>query len=192
MVEPRIDQFQADHRHTGEVGYLAVRLRVGAKAGAGQDHRSDNKQIALALVDVAGADGGVSALIHPVGVGDGLAVTLGMPESRDDGGAVDDQTRVGGVDHVRQAGDRVDEIYRVPQPAVGVAQGFPLVDGAVDVDRVGGVHPGVDGVLDGEVRRPGHDVVAEALGARRHGGGGDIGGYRHESTIWALPDAINR
>src|SRR3712207_7298471 len=51
VVEARVDQVQRDHRAAEVLLHLAVRPRVGAEAGAGQDQVADDEEVALPLVD---------------------------------------------------------------------------------------------------------------------------------------------
>ncbi len=70
-------------------------------------------------------------------------MALGVLELGDDRGAVDDQSGVGGIDHVRQARDRRDAVDGVAEPNVGVAQVFfPLGQRQPRVHGCAGVHPG--------------------------------------------------
>jgi phage terminase large subunit-like protein len=50
VVEARVDQRQADHRHPEQLLHLAVRGRVGAEPVAGEDALPDHEEVALALV----------------------------------------------------------------------------------------------------------------------------------------------
>ena len=135
----------------------------------------------MALVDVFGVQRFEAVIGHPLGVRDGLAGPLGVGEACDDGLAIDDQSTVGGVDHVRQPGDGLDEFDGVAQRPVHVEQTFPLANGDRGGDRCGRVHPRVDRVLDGEVRRRGHGVVAESgsTGSLRRCGDVKFRGFRH-------------
>ena len=138
-----------------------MRPAVGAETVARQHDRADDEQVALTLVDVARLDRVAAVAVHPLGVGGGFACALWVGEPGDDGLAVDQQAAVGGVDHVRQAGDGLDQFDGVPEFLVGLAQGLPLVHRQVGVDGCRGVHPRVDGVLDGEEGRGRHCVVTD-------------------------------
>ena len=82
-------------------------------------------------------------------------------ESRDDRPVVDDESTVGGVDHIGQTRHRIDDVDAVAQAQIGLTQRLPLRDGTCGVDRCRGVHPRVDGVLDREMDRRGHGVVPD-------------------------------
>ena len=143
-----------------------MRPAVGAETVARQHDRADDEQIALALVDVARLDGTEAVPAHPLRVCGGLACALRVGEPCDDGLAVHQQATVGGVDHVRQAGDGLDQFDGVAQFLVGLAQALPLIHRHMRVDGRRGVHPRVDGVLDGEERRRRHRVVTDRADAR--------------------------
>ena len=68
----------------------------------------------------------VAVLGHPLGVGDGLSRTLGVGEARDDRLAADDQAAVGGIDHVGQPGDGVDQVDGMAERLVRLTQDLPL------------------------------------------------------------------
>ena len=159
MIEARVDEFEADNRHPDGRGDLVVRPAVGAKTIARQHDRADDEQVALTLVDVPRLGGVVAVAAHPLGVGGGFACALRVGEPGDDGLAVDQQAAVGGVHHVRQPGDGLDQFDGVAEFLVGLAQALPLVHRHMGVDGRRGVHPRVDGVLDGEERRRRHRVV---------------------------------
>ena len=192
MVETRIDEFQCDNGHSGDRGNFGVGLPIGPEAGAGQDGLTGHQEVALAFVDVTGGDRGVALLGHPLRVGHRLTFALGMFEAGDDRGVVHDQPAVGCVDHVRQAGDGLDHVDGVAEFAIGVAQGLPLCDREVDVDLRTDVHPGIDRVLDGEERRTGHGVSAEASAAGCRATRGDIGRNCHGEIVLRRSNAINR
>ena len=68
------------------------------------------------------------------------------------------------------------------------AQGVPLGERALDVDRDAGVHPGVDRVGHGEVRGRAHEVVAsgrDALAAARRSG--ENTGHGHAPRVAGGP-----
>ena len=106
---------------------------------------------------------------HPLGVGVGFARPLRVGEPRDDGLAVHQQAAVGGVHHVGQACDGLDQLDGVSEFLICLAQGFPLIHRDVGVDFGRRVHPRVDGVLDGEEGRRRHGVVADAARALSRG-----------------------
>ncbi len=115
VVEPRIDELEADDRHSHDVGDLGVGTLVGPKSMARQDRRADDQQIALTLVGVVGVGGLEAVDAHPLGVGGGLAGALWVGEAGDDGLAVDDEATVRGVDHVGQTRDGLDELDSVAE-----------------------------------------------------------------------------
>ncbi len=90
-------------------------------------------------------------------------------EFRAVGDAVDDESAVGRVDHVRQALDRVDQVHIVSERDVRVVQRLPLGDGLRRVGGVGGLHPRVDRVADREVLGTAHQVRAVLLNAGGRG-----------------------
>ncbi len=53
VIEARVDELEADHRHPDGGGDLVVRPAVGAETIARQHDRADDEQVALAFVDVA-------------------------------------------------------------------------------------------------------------------------------------------
>ena len=81
-------------------------------------------------------------------------------ELRPVGDAVDQEAAVGGVDHVGQALDGVDELDLVAERDVRVVQVLPLAQRHVGVGRVGRHHPRVDRVADREVLGTAHQVAA--------------------------------
>ena len=85
---------------------------------------------------MAGGDRGVTLPGQPLCVRRRFTFAFGMLETGDDRSAVHDQSGVGRVHHVRQAGDGVDHLDGVAQFAIGVAQGLPLCDRVIDVDPV--------------------------------------------------------
>jgi hypothetical protein len=100
MIEARVDQLQAHHRHADDLGDLGVRSRVGAESAASQHHRAHDQQVALSLVEVTGEHRLAAEVGHPRGVRVGFPCALGVFESGHDGGAVHQQAAVGGVHHV--------------------------------------------------------------------------------------------
>ena len=84
---------------------------------------------------MAGLGGVIAVAGHPLGVGGGLACALRVGEPGDDGLAVHQQAAVGGVHHVRQAGDGLDQLDGVAEFLVGLAQGLPLVQRDMGVDE---------------------------------------------------------
>ena len=130
---------------------LFVAVRRAAKAGAGQDDVADQQEVALALVDLDGLAHVEAVGAEPVHVGGAFGLALRVGELGAVGDAVDDEAAVGGVDHVGQAVDRVDQVHVEAEADVGVVQRLPLGDGQVRVGRQGRVHPRVDPVDDGEV-----------------------------------------
>ena len=94
---------------------------------------------------------------------------LRVRELRAVGDAVDDEAAVGGVDHVGQAVDRVDELHVVAEADVGVVQHLPLREGERRVGGLGGVHPRVDPVDDGEVLGAAHEHAASGGPVARAG-----------------------
>ena len=159
VIEARVDEFEADHRHPDGGGDLVMCAAVGAETMARQHDRADDEQIALALVDVPRFGGVVAVAAHPLGIGGGFAGALRVGEPGDDRLAVHQQAAVRGVHHVRQPGDGLDQFDGVSQFLVGLAQGFPLVHRDVGIDGRRSVHPRVDGVLDGEEGRGRHCVM---------------------------------
>ena len=103
-----------------------MRPQVGAKSVAGQDVVADRQQVALAFVDVASLARLVALRRQPGGVGRRLLLALSVFEARDGSYTVDDQPAIGGVHHVGQAGNRIDEVDAVPQLPVNVVQVLPL------------------------------------------------------------------
>ena len=77
----------------------------------------------------------MTAAGHPGGVRGGLALALGKLESRDDGLVVDDESAVGGVDHIGQTRYRIDDVDAMTQAQIGLTERLPLRDGATRVDR---------------------------------------------------------
>ena len=73
----------------------------------------------------------------------------------------DDHTMLGptGRFYFRQPGHRVDDFHPVAESEVGRPQCPPLPRGELAIDRIAGVHPGVDGVLDPEMLRRAHQVA---------------------------------
>src|SRR5882757_8638387 len=106
MVEARIDQLQA-HDPTPE-------------------DLADRQQISLALVNMPSLNRAVSVRPQPLRIGDRLMLTLRVFETRHHGRAVEYQPAVGGVDHVGQAGYRLDQLDDMPQLSVNVVQVLPL------------------------------------------------------------------
>jgi hypothetical protein len=104
-----------------------VRPAVGSETVASQHNRPDHQQIALALVDVPGLGGLVTVAGHPLRIGDGLTGALRVGKARHHGLPVDDEPAVGGVHHVRQPGDGLDEFDGVAEFLVGLAQRLPLI-----------------------------------------------------------------
>ena len=97
---------------------------------------------------------------HPFGVRGGFARALRVGEPGDHGLAVHQQAAVGGVHHVGQACDGLDQLNGVSEFLICLSQGLPLIHRDVGVDGRRSVHPRVDGVLDGEEGRRRHGVVA--------------------------------
>jgi hypothetical protein len=148
VVEAGVDQVQADDRSPGPLLDLGVRAALGTEARAREHQVADQGQVALALVDVGRRDDLAEAVrLQPGRVRGGLAGALGVGEPGADGGAVHDERAVGGEDHVRQAGDRLELEHLVPEGPVRVPQPLPLPHRERGVDDRAGGHPGVDGVL---------------------------------------------
>ena len=63
VVEPRIEQFEADDRAPEDVGDLAVRPRVGPKTCSGQNHSADRQQIGAAVDGIGQLVGATSDLL---------------------------------------------------------------------------------------------------------------------------------
>ncbi len=170
VVVAGVDELQADDRQPEQLLHLGARARVGAEAGAREHPVADDEEVALALVDprrrrdrLQGGRG------EPAQVGRTLGGPLGEGEARPEGATGDDEPAVGREHHVRQAGLGLDEVHLVPEVEVGLAQHLPLRHGQRAVHDDGRVHPGVDGVRDGEVLRPAHEV-ATGTGDLRHSG----------------------
>jgi hypothetical protein len=85
---------------------------------------------------------------------------LRVPEPRPEHDAAHDCGAVRGVDHVGQAGHRIEQVDAVAQVEVGAAQRVPLGEGEIPVDRDSGMHPRIDRVPDVEVLRAAHEVAA--------------------------------
>ena len=177
VVVVRADQVERDDRAAEQLLQLGVRGAVGAEAGAGQDQVADDEQVALALVGLAGGVRDVAAVGEPLLVRGALGLALGVAELRGVDDAVQDGRAVGGVDHVRQAGDRVDRLDGVAEVEVHVAQRAPLADGQVGVGVLGLVHPRVDLV--------GHRVV-DGLAHQVAAIGTSGGGRGHEGSSWRV------
>ncbi|GAB3859001.1 hypothetical protein GCM10029963_59600 [Micromonospora andamanensis] len=167
VVEARVDELHGDHRVTEDLLELGVRGVRGAETGAGEQVITGQQDIALTLVDVLRVVHLEAGGLEPGAVRGGLVGALRVPELHGHRPAVDHGAAVGGEDHVGQAGYRRDLLDGVTQVQVDLAQPLPLPDGEVDIDRGGRVHPGVDRVVDGEVRRPAHQE-ALAGGVHRH------------------------
>ena len=138
---------------------------------------ADDEQVALALVGLAGGVRDVAAVGEPLLVRGTLGLALGVAELGGVHDAVQDGRAVGGVDHVRQAGDRVDRLDGVAEVQVHVAQRAPLADGQVGVGVPGLVHPRVDLVGHRVVDGLAHQVAA--IGTSGGGGG-------HEGSSWRV------
>nr|BFF23005.1 hypothetical protein GCM10025732_09700 [Glycomyces mayteni] len=146
------------------VGGFGVGAGVGAEAPSGEDEFAAGQvgEVAFAFVDVLGFGEGPAGGAVPLLVGVGLGAAFGVAEAGAVGDAVDDEGAVGGVDHVGEAGLGFEAEDLVAESGVDVGELFPLGAGEGGVDGGGGVHPGVDGVLDRVVGGAAHEVRAAA------------------------------
>ncbi|GGM13723.1 hypothetical protein GCM10010129_67210 [Streptomyces fumigatiscleroticus] len=173
MVEARVDQAQTDHRPVEEVLGLLVRRGVGAEAAAGQHPAAGDEVVALALVDELRVPYLCEpVLAEPPGVRGSLGGPLLVAEPGAEYSPVHDGGAVRGEHHVRQAGHRFDQFDGVPEFQIELTKAFPLQDGQFAVDRLLGIHPGINGICHVEVRGPTHEITAwngGAVGDLSHG-----------------------
>ena len=159
VVEPGVHQAEADHRQPEQLLEFVPDLRVAAESVPGQDHPARMHDVPLTLVDQPRlVHRRETAAAEPVQVGGSFRGPLRVAELGPQDGAADDGGTVGREDHVRQAGAGVDELDRVAERAVGIAQQLPLEHGPGGVHRFPAGHPGVDGVLHREMVRRAHQV----------------------------------
>lgn len=89
VVEARVDQPEADHRHADRGPDLPVCARVGAKTVSGQQDRARHEDVTLAFVGIPGAHRVVPVAGHPLGVGVFFGGALRKREPGDHGLSVD-------------------------------------------------------------------------------------------------------
>ena len=190
VVVARVDELEAHDRQAERLARFGVGARVGAEAGAGEEPLAGDEEVAFAFVDergrlVVAEPGGA----QPVEVRGTLSRALLVAELRAVDLAVRDGRAVRREDHVGVAGQRIDELDVVAQPAVGLDEEAPLPQRQIGVDRDGRVHPRVDRVPDVEVARLAHQVAApggvllvKRAGSRRNA----YARYRHRFGLLAI------
>ena len=94
---------------------LRVRGEGGAEAGAGQQQAADEEDVALALVDLGRRVRRVPVLLEPAEVGRSLTASLLVVEARRVDHTVEHRRTVRREDHVREVGDRVDQLDGVAE-----------------------------------------------------------------------------
>ncbi len=173
VVETRVHQGQPDDRDPEELLRLRVRPPVGPEARPGEDPAPHHQAVALALVDVLGpVQLPIAVPGEPVEVGGSFGGPLDVPEPGSQHLPVQDGGPVGREDHVGQPRRRLDDLHRVAEAQVQLPQGGPLGEGEGGVDRLAGVHPGVDRAADVEVQRLAHEEAARGRDADALCGGG--------------------
>jgi hypothetical protein len=143
-----------------------VAVADGAETRAREDRVADEQEVALALLHLDRLDHLEPVRGEPVHEGRS-SPRRSSTRKHAERATVDDEPAVGGVDHVGQSLDRVDELDLVAEREVGVVQRLPLRDGLGRVGGLGRLHPRVDAVAHREVLGCAHQVAAVLGDARR-------------------------
>jgi len=167
VVEAGIDETQREHLTPEHLGQLAVAGIAAAESGSGEDRLADEEEVTLAFVDLAGRRDLEACGAQPVAVGGSLRLSFRVREARAVGEVADDEAAVGGVDHVGESGERLDELHVEAECDVEAVQLLPLPHREGRVRRQAGVHPRIDPIHHVEVLRRAHQDRPRSWSAHR-------------------------